>query len=368
MSVGGDIFSHEDQALDCTFEPVLSPGQGGDSLQTEARKLTGAELDIDQERWRSLGKAFNTPVDKVGSFLYVAGTREERERAWYIAELLSSFDEKAVGAWRPRDDVSLHEVPAGKESNLTEKALADVEAGSSTFIVSSKEGRHLLVCSSDRISREKAILDLQQKQEESPASKWESNNSWGSSNEGQRWGESSGSSDWKSSGWGEKKDWSNTGDDKSWGGGGKENWERGGGKENWEQQDKSWNNNDWDKSRGSWSSSSWSNGSGGDQQDHAASQQQPMQQQQMQQPIEQQPMQQQYQQPVRADPLAALQQLRSVGRYPQVIDDWANYQEHIFGGFPPLPPGWIRVWSNSRSSEYYVRLADGSSSLDPPVG
>ena len=49
---------------------------------------------------------------------------------------------------------------------------------------------------------------------------------------------------------------------------------------------------------------------------------------------------------------------------PRSLKDWAVQQDRYFGGRPVLPPGWIRVWSESRKVEYYCRLEDGQTTFD----
>lgn len=49
---------------------------------------------------------------------------------------------------------------------------------------------------------------------------------------------------------------------------------------------------------------------------------------------------------------------------PSTVEEWTEHQGFFFEGHPPLPPGWIRVWSKSRNREYYVRLADNRSMFE----
>jgi len=44
--------------------------------------------------------------------------------------------------------------------------------------------------------------------------------------------------------------------------------------------------------------------------------------------------------------------------WPNSINQWGSLQNKIWEGHAKLPPGWIRVWSKSQDSEYYLRLKD----------
>merc|ERR1712216_761772 len=44
--------------------------------------------------------------------------------------------------------------------------------------------------------------------------------------------------------------------------------------------------------------------------------------------------------------------------WPASITEWGKLQRKIWAGHPPLANGWIRVWSKSKDSEYYLRLRD----------
>lgn len=62
----------------------------------------------------------------------------------------------------------------------------------------------------------------------------------------------------------------------------------------------------------------------------------------------------------RSDPYAVLCQIG----FPQMIEEWAEVQDKVWAGHPPLPEGWTRCWSKSHHTEYYVRLADMHSTFD----
>ena len=47
------------------------------------------------------------------------------------------------------------------------------------------------------------------------------------------------------------------------------------------------------------------------------------------------------------------------GGFPQTIRDWIEQQAHLFEGYPPLPPGWIRVWSRTHNLPSYLYVPDG---------
>jgi len=44
--------------------------------------------------------------------------------------------------------------------------------------------------------------------------------------------------------------------------------------------------------------------------------------------------------------------------WPSNINQWGSLQNKIWEGHPKLPQGWIRVWSKSQDSEYFLRLKD----------
>lgn len=50
--------------------------------------------------------------------------------------------------------------------------------------------------------------------------------------------------------------------------------------------------------------------------------------------------------------------------WPASINAWGQLQKKVWAGHAPLAPGWIRVWSKSKDSEYYLRLKDMKTSFD----
>lgn len=60
-----------------------------------------------------------------------------------------------------------------------------------------------------------------------------------------------------------------------------------------------------------------------------------------------------------SDPAAEIQKLKA---WPKDNQAWLKLQGTIWANHPKLAPNWIRVWSKSKSSEYYVRLTDGKTS------
>lgn len=44
--------------------------------------------------------------------------------------------------------------------------------------------------------------------------------------------------------------------------------------------------------------------------------------------------------------------------WPATINQWGQLQKKIWAGHPKLQSGWIRCWSRSQDSEYYLRLSD----------
>jgi len=57
--------------------------------------------------------------------------------------------------------------------------------------------------------------------------------------------------------------------------------------------------------------------------------------------------------------------LKQLGAWPQNIGEWRRVQDFVWepGGHPPLPPGWVRVWSRSRDTEYYTNEHDMSTTF-----
>ena len=49
---------------------------------------------------------------------------------------------------------------------------------------------------------------------------------------------------------------------------------------------------------------------------------------------------------------------------PETVLAWEASQTKYFGGHPPLPPGWIRVWSQSRKVAYFLRLSDAFTTFE----
>merc|ERR1712061_796752 len=63
-------------------------------------------------------------------------------------------------------------------------------------------------------------------------------------------------------------------------------------------------------------------------------------------------------------PSNPLQELRKLKYWPKDNQSWQDLQESIWFGHPKLAPGWIRVWSRSKDSEYYVRVSDGKATFN----
>merc|ERR1712151_777802 len=51
---------------------------------------------------------------------------------------------------------------------------------------------------------------------------------------------------------------------------------------------------------------------------------------------------------------------------PSTVKEWIEHQELFFQYHPPLPTGWIRVWSKSKNAPYFVRPIDGQARFDWP--
>jgi len=55
-----------------------------------------------------------------------------------------------------------------------------------------------------------------------------------------------------------------------------------------------------------------------------------------------------------SDPMAELSRLTQLNRYPSTINDWTQVQDIVWAGHRRLPAAFIRVWSRSKSSAYFV--------------
>eukprot|EP00928_Gymnodinium_smaydae_P043708 TRINITY_DN29236_c1_g4_i1.p1 TRINITY_DN29236_c1_g4~~TRINITY_DN29236_c1_g4_i1.p1 ORF type:complete len:1008 (+),score=293.12 TRINITY_DN29236_c1_g4_i1:57-3080(+) len=62
-------------------------------------------------------------------------------------------------------------------------------------------------------------------------------------------------------------------------------------------------------------------------------------------------------------PVDARQALRELGHWPMDTKAWIAVQDVVWAGHPRLKPGWIRVWSRSKDSEYYYRVEDGKTTF-----
>merc|ERR1712087_282871 len=57
--------------------------------------------------------------------------------------------------------------------------------------------------------------------------------------------------------------------------------------------------------------------------------------------------------------LGFLQQMRTLG-------EWADIQDDVWAGHSPLPPDWIRIWSRTRGTEYYLNVDTMQARSDIP--
>ncbi|CAE7489569.1 unnamed protein product [Symbiodinium sp. CCMP2456] len=62
----------------------------------------------------------------------------------------------------------------------------------------------------------------------------------------------------------------------------------------------------------------------------------------------------------RSNPLHELRALP----WPKDNQTWQSLQERVFWGHPPLPRGWIRIWSRKQDKEYYLRVTDGKTTFN----
>lgn len=51
---------------------------------------------------------------------------------------------------------------------------------------------------------------------------------------------------------------------------------------------------------------------------------------------------------------------------PNTTEGWIKAQERLFGGLPPLPPGWIRMKSRSKKCIYFYNTKNGQSCSKEP--
>jgi len=89
----------------------------------------------------------------------------------------------------------------------------------------------------------------------------------------------------------------------------------------------------------------------------------PPSQMQPQPPVQPQVPAPQIPQPLAAEPTDPLTVLQQIG-VPSTIGQWAQVQDVVWQGHPPLKAGWLRVWSRSQNREYYVRASDMTSVFD----
>merc|ERR1712176_913239 len=64
--------------------------------------------------------------------------------------------------------------------------------------------------------------------------------------------------------------------------------------------------------------------------------------------------------PAKSDPKTELSKIA----WPQNIDEWGMKQKTIWRGHPRLAAGWIRIWSKSQDSVYYLRTSDMKTTFD----
>mmetsp|Transcript_83439 Transcript_83439/g.202332 ORF Transcript_83439/g.202332 Transcript_83439/m.202332 type:complete len:786 (+) Transcript_83439:684-3041(+) len=284
--------------------------------------------------------------------------------------------------------------PPAARRNAEVRVMAIVEAEApGTFVPPGGGEAQVPLAPEDAAAVAEEVRQLEEKKrqeeqawhEDKWEKKWDEGNKWEDDKKREQ------DSKWEQAkGWGEEKKWG--GDDKKWDSGDK--W--GGDDKKWSSDDK-WSGNDtkWGEDKkwggddkwGQWpddkgAKRGWEGGAGDGkrqrteqlppQQASAAGSfaaPQPGQQPQMQEPSLQQPQIppqfqiQQFQQTA-VDPRLRLQQCALQGIVPTDIESWAQVQELIFQGHPPLPPGWIRVWSRSQDREYYVRTVDLYSVFD----
>ena len=64
-----------------------------------------------------------------------------------------------------------------------------------------------------------------------------------------------------------------------------------------------------------------------------------------------------------SDPWSVLQSMA----WPRDTEEWKNIQDTVWRGHPPLPRGWIRIWSKSRG-QYYLHVNSHHSQMEKPTG
>eukprot|EP00929_Paragymnodinium_shiwhaense_P017774 TRINITY_DN1274_c0_g2_i1.p1 TRINITY_DN1274_c0_g2~~TRINITY_DN1274_c0_g2_i1.p1 ORF type:complete len:1126 (+),score=333.68 TRINITY_DN1274_c0_g2_i1:91-3468(+) len=55
--------------------------------------------------------------------------------------------------------------------------------------------------------------------------------------------------------------------------------------------------------------------------------------------------------------------IRSLAEFPSGTQAWIKVQDTIWAGHSKLAPGWIRIWSRSKDTQYYYRLEDGKTTF-----
>lgn len=61
-----------------------------------------------------------------------------------------------------------------------------------------------------------------------------------------------------------------------------------------------------------------------------------------------------------SDPRAVLKQIGM----PESTEEWEQVQDVVFENHPKLPDGWIRIWSRSQESEYFLRIDDSFATFE----
>jgi len=52
--------------------------------------------------------------------------------------------------------------------------------------------------------------------------------------------------------------------------------------------------------------------------------------------------------------------------FPETVEEWEAVQDTVWEHHPPLPRGWLRVWSKNSRETYFLRKEDSFTTFDEP--
>lgn len=350
------------------------------------------------KRRKRLSAAVGCVLDVVASSLYVAGSEAERVQAdaffpWTLMTELSLSEAEVA-----RGDVLTVKVSVDKRKNLTEEVVDGIAEETKTLILCEVDDVtefRIAICGGRESDRTSAAEKLKTASETSPSAA-----TWSGSDA--KWSAAAQSWEKPKASWNEKREdrpsWKSKDERPSWEAADK--WKDS--KATWaaKEEKSAWNaapKDEW-KSADKWkdakaqaweapSAASWKEEPKTEQVEVAASgwqdwreasapapvqvQPQVVHQVVQQAPVAFQPQMVQHQpmylQPVQMQPLLQADPRVVLGQVqmPRTLQEWTDVQDVVFAGWPQLPPGWVRIWSKSQNSEYYLRLADMFSTFEP---